>query len=180
MRTGAATIEKIASADIRSRCEAIDSQVAELGRCIVFLAERHFPAAPDGGTTSAPAAGVPSAQVGGGRFGTVLVHLCFSVVIVEAVAGNRLATTARARLQVATNDVQATAWNTAIITLRTLEIIGSPSVCDAIVFLTVDHKSNRSDARLFISVPPRSFVVPGHVSSYAIKAGPPVAQRPPR
>jgi hypothetical protein len=76
-----------------------------------------------------------------------------SIIVVKTIAGDRLASTSRTRLQIATDQMKLSTRNSAIITLWVRQIFFSFAVWNAIELLSANRESNRLDLRSFITVP---------------------------
>ena len=99
----------------------------------------------------------------------------YLIIFIKAVARYCLASAARTGLQVAAELVKGASWNSTVITLRKLKVIGAFAVRNPLKLLAIDDKLARMACWLIWSVPPGFFVVPGH--SYAAERSEPATPR---
>jgi len=75
------------------------------------------------------------------------------VIIIKAIARNGLASTSRARFQIAAKLMQNAAWHTTIVAFRMLQVIRAVTVADTVIILAVDGEAYRSHSRLLLAHP---------------------------
>jgi hypothetical protein len=98
------------------------------------------------------------------KFGAVgLLGIFLSIIVVKAIAGNRLASAARTWFKVAADLMNSTTFHAAIITLREGEIVFTLAVTNTIIILPTDAELYWFNARTLVPMPPRLFVIPVHV-----------------
>ena len=94
-----------------------------------------------------------------------MLGIFLSIIVVKAIAGNRLASAARTWFKVAADLMNSTTFHTAIITLREGEIVFTLAVTNTIIILPTDAELYWFNARTLVPMPPRLFVIPVHVIS---------------
>ena len=92
-----------------------------------------------------------------------------SVIIVEAIARDRLASATWTWLQVTTDQVQLPAWDAPIIALHVIEVVSAFAISNAIVVLPTDRKPHGLDLRLLVAMPARLWFTPRHVLCLTFK-----------
>jgi hypothetical protein len=89
----------------------------------------------------------------------------FLVIVVKAIAGDRLAIATRTWLEVAADKVTSATLRTTIITRRMVEIIFAVAVTNTRVILTTDAEFHGFDTRTPVAMPPGLFAIPRHANS---------------
>jgi hypothetical protein len=84
------------------------------------------------------------------------------IVVVKAATSNRLPAASRARLKVATDQMQLATKDSAVVALWKIQIFLTRSVRHSVKLLTVDDKLHGTNFGLLVAVPSRFFGIPGH------------------
>jgi hypothetical protein len=91
------------------------------------------------------------------------------VIVIKTIAANGLTTTTRTGFQITTNVVERAASHATVVTLRELYIVIPTSIRHSLELPSVDDKIRGIYRWPLVAMPPRFFLVPGHIGWRLVK-----------
>ena len=82
------------------------------------------------------------------------------IVLIKAIARDRLSLAPRTRLQVTPDGMQSAPHNPTVVARRVVEIVGTGTIGNPVILLAIDRKALRCHPWLYLAVPSRLFGIP--------------------